>query len=399
MVLSTLVLAAITFGVSEPWHALFEDFTDAYYEGARDLLRTTSQMEEVGSQGVHGFVNIPIIAAIFLPLAILPVWLATSLFTLLGIASVLASYFLLVRAAELDRVRSVLLALAFLLNGPLFNSIREGNTTHFALFAVVLSLVRLRTGREWGAGIILGVMAFFKLPLLLFGVYFLLRRHIRAAFGMGLTVAGIAGLSFAFLGVEPHIEWYVQFVTGSGNTPILAFNVQSILPLFVRIEEEVVMLCSWDGVPAGGLTRAAGMGLVLLLYAAAVASTLGRRQSGEVASDRVQGRRQDIEVAMVLVLACVTTPLAWTHYYAWMLVPIAFLLTPGTIQTESRGTRVLLAAATAMVSIPVVWPLICTPAGPLANLYLIFKSHYLFGGILLLCLLLRHRWRLGGSAA
>ena len=33
-----------------------------------------------------------------------------------------------------------------------------------------------------------------------------------------------------------------------------------------------------------------------------------------------------MEYLIVLVLACISSPLSWSHYYAWMLLPIAFLL-------------------------------------------------------------------------
>ena len=94
---------------------------------------------------------------------------------------------------------------------------------------------------------------------------------------------------------------------------------------------------------------------------------------------------------MVLVLACISSPLSWSHYYAWMLLPIAFLLAPSSPLTPTPASRRLGYVAIALLSLPVVWPpeSLVSMGWP-AHLYTLFISHFLIGGFLLLWLL-RHR--------
>ena len=148
------------------------------------------------------------------------------------------------RAARLPAHGAALLALCFALNGPLYNGLREGNTTHITLLAVALALIRFREDRPFGAGVLLGAAALLKLPLLLFGAYFVLRRRWRAVAGGLLVTGGAALLSVLVFGLDVHRLWYEQFVAGSGEKPIAAFNVQSVAALVARAERGISSL--WD---------------------------------------------------------------------------------------------------------------------------------------------------------
>ncbi len=73
------------------------------------------------------------------------------------------------------------------------NSLREGNTTHFILLALAAALLLIERGRDLAAGAIIGFCATIKLPLLLFGAYFVSRGRWRAATGGFAAVAAVGG--------------------------------------------------------------------------------------------------------------------------------------------------------------------------------------------------------------
>src|SRR5690606_31955579 len=164
----------LVFAISEPQREWFGDFVEAYYAGGAAALQGLSEVPKAFDRGVHGFVNIPVLALPFVPFALMSESVAAGLYLVLGLAAVVATWRLFVVELKLDRQGALLSALLIALNGPLLNSLREGNTSHFALFAMTAAYFRLRTQRDMSAGLLIGAAALFKLPLLLFGVYFLI---------------------------------------------------------------------------------------------------------------------------------------------------------------------------------------------------------------------------------
>jgi hypothetical protein len=278
----------------------------------------------------------------------------------------------------------------FVLSGPLWNSLREGNTTHFTLLALAAALLRLRQGRDFSAGLLLGAAALFKLPLLLFGVYFVLRRRFRVVLAAGLLLGGLGLASIALFGLDAHLIWYRQFVAGAGRSPIAAFNVQSIAGLLARFERGGGALCDWEPGTLGAAARVVGQVLGGVTFLVPLAATLfasrSRREPSPLAFE--------LEYALVLMLACVGSPLAWTHYYAWLLLPAAFGLAAAARGLECKNSRRVFWAGIALAAPPVVFP-VCAPPSWAEVPYLLFTSHYLFGGLLVVFTLALHRFRAG----
>lgn len=382
----TAFIGIVMFVVAQPLRSPFADFVSAYYAGGAMALSGTTDTESLFGQGVHGFVNIPIVTWVFAPFALLPPYVAAGLFFALGVAAMVATWRWLVSLAELDPRGGALLALLMVTNGPLMNSLKEGNTSHWALFAMVYALVSLRANRPVRAGLVLGFATIFKLPLLLLGVWAALRGHLRAALAGGLVLAAAGSASFLLFGVETHVVWYERFVAAAGKHPIAAFNVQSFAAFVARWTQAPEALCSWDTIALAPHESTIASVAVALLFASCGAALLWSKRVTRPRATAHGGR--ELEFIMIAFLACLTSPLAWTHYYCWALLPIAFLLPS---QKNAGKTRVsaLLWVAIVLVSLPVAWPW-CSPSGPLALVYTSFVSHYLTGGVLLLALLI-HR--------
>src|SRR5271169_5215258 len=74
--------------------------------------------------------------------------------------------------------------------------------------AAAPSSVPVATGRPVAAGTLLGAAAMLKLPLLLFGAYFVLRRNWRGALGFAAVCSTIGILSAIVFGWDFHVRWF-----------------------------------------------------------------------------------------------------------------------------------------------------------------------------------------------
>src|ERR1041384_2156288 len=223
-----LVILTLVCMVSEP-SILFSDFYKAYFRAAEQLWRAgPGPTWSLGEPSVIGFVNLPIVAWLFVPLVPLGEEGAAWVFLALGLAATGAAWALLTRMSRPDVKIGAALLFFFVVNGPLINSLREGNTTHFILLLLLLSLLLWSTGAEYLAGLLLGLCAIVKLPLLLYGVYFALRGRWRVVAGGAISIALAALLSLAVFGVDINAGWYRNCIEPFLGHVIPAYNVQSV---------------------------------------------------------------------------------------------------------------------------------------------------------------------------
>jgi hypothetical protein len=379
--------------ISEP-AILFSDFFKAYYPAGEAVLA-----DEVASLYREGaevtFVNMPIMAFLFAPLGRLDDFDAGWIFLALGLTAALASWALLARIGRYRGSSAALLAFIFLINGPMVNSLREGNTTHFLLLLLALALLLWRAGWDYSAGLVLGFCALFKLPLLLFGGYFLLRRRWRILAGGATMAALIIGLSLWLFGLATHIAWYRVCVEPYMLGVIPAFNVQSIDAFLLRLSTGAALLQDWAPMPLPPVYRVVRTILLLAIYGAAVALIwrAGRREP----LPRVSGglsTRDLTEFSLILTVALVSSPLAWTHYYLLLLLPWSLYQGGLLSLPDDTLSRSLMWSALALTSLPVLMPNL-SPGLAAELVARTIVSMWLFGGLLMLIALARGAWSMG----
>jgi hypothetical protein len=114
---------------------------------------------------------------------------------------------------------------------------------------------------------------------------------------------------------------------------------------------------------------------------------------------KVPGRGEvarELEFMLVLVLCLISGPMSWSHYYVWLLLPLAFLLAGGEHLPRERVTTSLGAAALGLASLPVVF--IGTSQAWLMEPYArVVLAHFVLGGLLFFVLLVRARGRLASN--
>jgi hypothetical protein len=376
----------ILWSISEPTD-LFSDFYKAYFPAAERLWTegAVATWETTESAAV-GFVNLPILAWAFVPLALLGEPAAGWAFLAVGIAAIAITFVLLLRLGDFNDPIGAVLALSILANGPLVNSLREGNTTHLVLLLLVVALLLWRAGFEYAAGAVLGLCALIKLPLMLFGLYALLRGRWRMVAGGATAIGGAALLSLAVFGIEINIDWYRNCIEPFVGGVMPAFNVQSIDGFLIRLETGPAQLMEWTprvASPWHRIVRTIILSAVLVL--AFVAMVRGGNQS---ATGKRLFERNMLEFSIVLVLAVVTSPVSWSHYYLLLLLPWALHL-GGTLNLpDDAATHSLMAGGMALASLPVIiLPLDPGLIAEIASRTLV--SAWLFGGLMMLAALIR----------
>ncbi len=359
---------------------LFADFRIAYYPAGAAVLDHPASLAPFIQRGVTGFVNLPVLAYVFAPFGMLSLPVAAVLFTLLGLAAIVVTYLLLVRLTGVTGLRRLALLFLIAANGPLNYSVKEGNTSHFVLLGLVVSLWLLR--RQWrvAAGVLLAVLALIKLPLLLFGPYLLYRRNGPAVLAFGFVCLGAAALSLAMFGWDLHVLWFDVAVRQFSDHTLSAFNVQSIQSFLARLADPAPPLFDWSLRELAPQQRRIGLLLTLLLYLITFLACVKASRS-RIAVEASDNARQDLEFTLVLCLALVSSPLSWTHYYCWLLLPMALALGPKRFLASSPLATFLCWIGTLMV-MPMIVPLQFSDTGVMAFTTKFVVSFYLLGGLI-----------------
>jgi hypothetical protein len=352
----------------------FIDFDKAYLYAGRAALTAPARMYDCTR--AQCFVNIPIVALLFAPLAPMDSATAAVVFSIVGIA---------VYAAAIHRLAAQSLGANVwwltVVCGPLYYSLRIGNTSHMLLLPLLVAFDRLAAGRERTAGTMLGLAALLKPPLALFLPYLILRGRLRAAALMTASLAVAVAVSIASFGIELHRFWFREFVVRHGGGAIAAYNVQSVNGALTHLLLRG-QLRDWTPMSLGTGFRvtSAAISAALVLAAAVACWRAGPPRTAWAVR---------LELWIVLCLCLLVAPVSWSHYYLLLLMPASVLLAHRRALAPRR--RAALVAAILLITPPVVVldlnriPLI----GGIYDRLLI--SHFFFGGVLLLFVLLAIR--------
>jgi alpha-1,2-mannosyltransferase len=382
--------------LSEP-PTLFSDFMKAYWVAAEHLwrggLNAAYPFTERGNWS-----NLPVIGWIFVPLVPLGREAAGWTHLVIGGAATFAAWAMLARFAGLRGPLAAALLFLFLVNGPLLNSLREGNVTHLVLLLMVAALIWWRQGREFAAGAALGICAVVKLPLLLLGVYFLARRRWRIVAGGAAAIGLTALISLAIFGLSGHSAWFDEAVRPYLGNALGAFNVQSIDGFLMRLSTGATELLYWGPIepsPAHKIVRYGFFALLLGGFAwicwSAESKRLIRPEPG------APGLHDLLQFCAVLGLALVISPISWTHYYLLLLIPMALYLGGQLGLPDDRVTRALFWSGYVLTSLPVVMPAMQIDPDPPIGFWgelaaRTIVSAWLFGALLMLACFARGMW-------
>jgi Glycosyltransferase family 87 len=371
----------------------FGDFDKAYYPAGRDIFSEPSRVYDCAHEDRLCFVNLPLVAMFFAPVAALPLSAAHAVVAAASLASIAVTAWLLVQLVGARGTQRYAVVALILLNGPLYYSVRLANITHIVLLFLVIAVAWMIRGQGGRAGSLLALVALLKPPFLIWLPYFALRRQWRAAAAMTLTLTLLAVTSLMLFGVPLHMAWIRHFLVGSSAHPIGAYNVQSIAGFLVRLSISGTLV-DWRPVDVGRLFFIAQVALTLAVVVAGLAA-------GALAGQPRDRTAQLREYSMVLCVMLLASPVSWTHYYSLLLLPLAAFASGAMEPPPARWLRFSTAIAALLVSLPVM---LWVPADRFAGALIarVLLSHYVFGAVLLLGILIaasiEERYTLGRFA-
>lgn len=377
--------------VSDP-PELFSDFAQAYYPAGQAIIQNVSRLymriDGCDAAAVCGFVNIPVVALFFAPLSSLSLAQAEATFALFSLACIAASCAILVALTAATGWRRWAIVALFISNGPLMYSFREGNLTHVALCFLVVALACLDREEDFWAGVLVACAAVIKLPLGLLGVYFFVTGRWRVAAGQAVALSALVGASLLWAGWENHLTWYREAVLPFSNHSLAAFNVQSIDGLLLRLQP-AAPLYDWTPIPVGSSLKWVRTGLVagfLLLFGLVLATSGSSRRTKDLVYT---------EMSAVLCLALIISPISWTHYYLFLLIPFSLYLGGRLPLPSSTNYTMAMAACMLATSTPVLF---LNPASE-NSIGRLFLSHYVFGAVGLWSILCLAAWHMARTAS
>jgi alpha-1,2-mannosyltransferase len=326
IVVAAVVAAAVAWADVPPRLHLHGGFVDlsVYRYGGRLVL---DGLPLYGSRdpATHlRFTYPPFAAVAMAPLALLPAWLVTALWTAASVGALAGVILVAGRALgrPLPGWQVALLTVGALALEPVWQNLTFGQVNLLLMLAVLIDLVH--PGRRW-SGVLVGVAAGVKLTPLVFVVLLVLVGRRRAAGRALLAFAGTIAIGFAVAPGSAKAYWTEDLVqAGRVGPPEMAHN-QSVFGALARLLDGVPPHLMW-------LAVAGPIALAILVLGA----VWWRR------GDRVLGAGFG---ALAMLLA---SPVSWSHHWVWA-VPIGLAL-----WTHSRWAGTVWTAV--FVSRMFVWP-------------------------------------------
>ena len=310
-------------------------------------------------------------------------------FLAIGAVAALAAWWLLARMRARRRNAAPLLLFLGLVNGPMINSLREGNTTHIILLLLVLALLLWRSGCDSRPACCSASAPSSSC------------RCCCSAPTCSCAASGAWRWAASRRSPRPcccrspctackgNIAWYKDSVEPFLGGVIPAFNVQSIDGFLVRLETGPARLLDWEPLAP---TLAQDRPQHRAVRCSSAASGHHPRLT---AARRARGRSSATRwiFSIVLVLAIVTSPVSWTHYYLCFCCRGASTSAAGC-PARRRDDALADVRAAVLASLPVDRAASLRRACSASCSHATVVSAWFFGGLLMLAALLAALWML-----
>jgi len=280
---------------------------------------------------------------------------------------------------------------------PTLSNLMHGQVTGLIFLFFCLSWWLLHRQRQFCAGLALGMIVPFKFYPALFVLYFLWRRQWRVVAGAVVASALIAVVSLLTVGWQANLKYFGIVVSELRQGGMAAYNNQSILGFLLHAFTNHD-ISTWQDMADPSWLMVVRAGLTLSLVAVAVWTM--RRPPKATAQPALA---QDLDLALVVFIMLLASPITWYHYYMWLLMPLfvlfdAFLLSPEgqTRRMPSRSRVIGLAVAYGLIVVEGIVVLRPLAAQALNDIWLlrVLLSQSFFGAVLLMLLALGLRRRL-----
>jgi hypothetical protein len=257
-----------------------------------------------------GYLYPPAFAVTLIPLTWIPNDLAVRIWLVLIQAAVFVSLVIIYRRiGRPSRGELLCLSAVLLTFFPLASSVATGAMNCLLLLLLTAAWALWLRRRDVGAGVLVGIAAFFKLFPLALVPYLAWRRHWRLLIALGLTTFAGLALGFIVTSVDHNIYYYRDMLPHLGAGTGYREN-QSLAGFTAR-------LCQPSTADAGGSAgwcgRLLDWPLVLALLAAVVMVTRRATRSG-------------LEFALAVAALPLISSVTWSFHLVVLILPIALLI-------------------------------------------------------------------------
>ncbi|KGN39687.1 hypothetical protein N801_16075 [Knoellia aerolata DSM 18566] len=303
-----VVLRYLVFWPMDQWQVDVEVYRDA---GVSILTGRPIYSAMTEAPQLLPFTYPPFAAILAIPLAWVPFGVAGWLWTAAQVAATTAivwyaGWRLLHRAGPWLPLALAALTAPMLWMHPVSDGIRFGQVNAFMVLACLMDLRRPRPGllRHVPPGVLVGLAMSIKLTPGVFVIHYLVcRRWKEAATAVG-TAVGVTLGAWALLPEASFAFWGGALQDPARLGPNFGTSNQSLRGFLLRVGPEGFV------------------GTAIWLVLVAVVGVFGYRLAREM------WRRGDsiAEVAVVGLLACLLSPVAWIHHFHWVVVVVLALL-------------------------------------------------------------------------
>jgi hypothetical protein len=332
---------------------------------------------------------------IFRPLASLDfpaasrVWLAiNALLTLAGFWLLWSTRRLPALSGRLKTWRLAWFAFLVLTFQPMLSNLWHGQVTALIFACFCLSFWLLHRDRSLAAGVVLGLIVPFKFYPALFVLYFVWRRNWRFVAGTFAGTLAILLISLLTVGWDANVAYFRVVISELGGGGIPAFNNESISGFLMHAFTEGDVF-SWLDIEVPFWLTAIRVALVLLIIGAVL---LAIRRQPSATTNAVFA--QDLDLALVIFIMLLVSPITWYHTYMWLLLPLTILFDYFLLAPRLNGRHIVwLAVAYGLIVFQGVIVLRPLAARSLQDVWLLrlLLSQSFFGAALLLGLTLKLR--------
>ena len=385
---------ALALLVARSWRIDYDysiDFQTYWLAGSRLLHGRTSELYAAGGGPAEGtpasmaageFKNIPLVATVFAPFAVLDYPAAKRVFWWLSLGALGATAWVLGRfvlppalgstAARALASFAVLASIA-----PTHIALRHGQTTPFVALLLAIYLACSLTRRMAAAGRVLALACLVKFPPLSLVALDAARGRRRIATVCILALGGALFVSLAAFGPTLHREYAAGIVSQAGAV-MPGHNNQSLTAVTTRLLAPSPTN-DWTPRPLTAAARGTAIGCGAILVLALAWGVLAPRDGPAAAPF---GPRLPLEFAAVIPVAVVLLPVAWDHYL--LMVAPGLIATLATVAAYRGPWRPALIAASAGALVLIGAPtpsrwLDAATTGDWARALLV--SHYFFGAL------------------
>lgn len=327
---------------------------------------------------LHPYVQTPLWAFILIPLCQATNFqLFNFIFLLINFSSIAATIWLVSYQWAPTFLARPLWLLGFLLIFSLLTPtyyMAFLNQTHpFFLFMTILAVYIAAHKQDIFSGLVLAIAVSVKITPVIIVLHWLIsgRKKSVLSFAAWSVVLGI--LSVLFLGIKINME-YLSNLNRISNVLLVSFNNQSFAAWWLGRSYDLSEILYWRMYPLADSIKIVGFCLILMV-AAYFTMFYQRKQSNPSHLDA-------ISISSLLVASTIFTPIAWTHYYIVLLVPLLILM-DGALQTKQVWLMVTIIITVLLNN----WPLAINPLNPQFSPFTILRSHF-YAGIICLCSLL-----------